>query len=446
MDGSDDDRAGGKSAGRIAPCTILGPVLKRLMFVTVGLLVLSAGCRATEVPTTFGTTADEGVPPRIVSTSTATSEAPATSTTVLEVGTTTTITTEPLPELQGLTLEVIGEGFDQPSFVLPYPPGDRLLVVEREGVVFGLEAGGNVGDEPFLDLRNVIGSSGIEQGLLGMAFHPSDKSRLFAYYTLPSDDSVLAEIPLIDGVPDTAGLVELVRFEQPTNRHNAGMILFGPDGYLYLSLGEGGEASIHAQNPDTLLSSILRLDVDGGSPYAVPPDNPFVDGGGAPEVWAFGLRNPWRFAIDPVDGLVFIADVGHSEWEEINVVPLEGGGYNFGWLTMEGSHCFSSAECESDGLELPVVEYPHPDGCSVTGGYVYRGPAIPEIDGHYFYGDWCSGFIRSFRYADGVAVDERDWTDELGFEGQVNSFGLDSSGELLIATWDGTIYRIIPTR
>ena len=120
---------------------------------------------------------------------------------------------------------------------------------------------------------------------------------------------------------------------------------------------------------------------------------------------------------------MYIADVGHSEWEEIDVVPIDGGGYNFGWVTMEGSHCFSSPDCDSDGLELPVIEYPHSEGCSVTGGYVYRGAAIPELDGHYFYGDWCTGFIRSFRYVDGAVVDDRDWTDELGFSGQVNSFG-----------------------
>ena len=416
------------------------------MLLIVGLSVLLAGCQTPEVQPTVGPIVDEAPPSTVTTTSTLTTEAPATLTTTTVASTTTTSTTAPLPELKGLTLETVGEGFDQPSFVLANPLGGQLLVVEREGVVESLEADGTVGEEPFLDLTGVVGSSGIEQGLLGMAFHPSDESRLFVYFTLPSDDSVLAEIPLVEGLPDVSELVELIRFEQPTNRHNAGMVLFGPDGYLYLSLGEGGEASTHAQNPDTLLSSILRLDIDGGVPSVVPPDNPFADGGGAPEVWAFGLRNPWRFDIDPVGGLVYIADVGHSEWEEINVVPLADGGYNFGWLAMEGTHCFSSAECESDGFELPFVEYPHPDGCSVTGGYVYRGSAIPELDGHYFYGDWCSGFIRSFRYSDGVAVDERDWTDELGFKGQVNSFGLDSSGEILIATWDGTIYRLTPVR
>ncbi|MDH5372412.1 MAG: PQQ-dependent sugar dehydrogenase [Acidimicrobiia bacterium] len=366
--------------------------------------------------------------------------------TTLVEATSTTTTTEPLPPLERLSLEVVADRLDQPVFVAPGPDRNVLLVVEREGIIRIVDSDGAVEDLPFLDLTDVVGSSGIEQGLLGMALHPVDVSRMFVYYSLPSNDTVLAELPIAGELPDIGGLTEILRFEQPTERHNAGMIQFGPDGYLYLSLGEGGAASTHAQDPNTLLSSILRLDVDGGAPYLVPADNPFVGGGGAPEVWAFGLRNPWRFDIDPVDGLMYIADVGHSDWEEIDVVSLDGGGYNFGWLTMEGSHCFSSTDCDTDGLELPAAEYPHSEGCSVTGGYVYRGSAIPEIEGHYFYGDWCTGFIRSFRYVDGAVVDERDWTDELGFSGQVNSFGLDAAGELLIATWDGTVYRVVPIR
>ncbi len=371
----------------------------------------------------------------------------ATPTTRISPGTTTTTsttTTTTLPELQGVSIEVVGDGFDQPVFVAPGLSSGELLVVEREGVVVSIDRSGE--RTVFLDLSGVVGSSGIEQGLLGFALHPIDGDRLFVYYTLPSDDSTLIEIPLAGGVPDPDRSTTILTFEQPTNRHNAGMLQFGPDGYLYLSLGEGGAATTHAQDPATLLSSILRIDVDGGMPYAVPADNPFVDGGGAAEVWAYGLRNPWRFAIDDVAGMMYIADVGHSDWEEINVVPLEQAGYNFGWSVMEGTHCFSSSDCSSDGLVLPVIEYSHADGCSITGGFVYRGSAIPEIDGHFFYSDWCTGFIRSFRYEDGRVVDERDWTAELGFSGQVNSFGLDGDGELLIATWGGTVYRLVPVR
>lgn len=372
----------------------------------------------------------------IVTVTTATTGSP--TTTALPTTTTT------LADLQGLALETVAEGLDQPVLVMPNPGTGRLLVVEREGLVREIGDGGAVATQPYLDLTGTVGSSGIEQGLLGMALHPGG-ARLFVYYTLPSDDSVLAEIALVEGRPQSDTLTELIRFEQPTSRHNAGMIQFGPDGYLYLSLGEGGAAGTHSQDPETLLSSILRLDVDGGTPYSIPSDNPFVGGGGAPEVWAFGLRNPWRFAIDASEGLMYIADVGHSEWEEVNVVPLDPVGYNFGWVTMEGSACFSGS-CDPTGLVLPALEYPHPEGCSITGGFVYRGEAIPEIDGHYFYADWCTGFIRSFRYENGAATDLRDWTAELGFSGQVNSFGLDASGELLIATWEGIVYRIVPRR
>jgi glucose/arabinose dehydrogenase len=236
----------------------------------------------------------------------------------------------------------------------------------------------------------------------------------------------------------------LLEVVQPTDRHNAGMLQFGPDGYLYVSLGEGGAASENAQNSNTLLGSILRIDVDGGAPYAVPPDNPFVDGE-APEVWAIGLRNPWRFSIDPATETMFIADVGHSDWEEINAVPLAPVGYNFGWLPMEGTRCFQ-AGCDTSGKTLPVLEYSHSQGCSISGGFVYRGKAIPEIDGHYFYSDWCQGWIRSFRLDGSEVVDETDWTEELGSPGQVTSFGTDAAGELYVTTWDGLVFKIVAVR
>ena len=171
----------------------------------------------------------------------------------------------------------------------------------------------------------------------------------------------------------------MITFDKPTVRHNGGMLLFGPDGYLWMSLGEGGKASVNSQDPFRLLSSILRLDVDSGEPYGTPPDNPYVDGTGAPEVWAKGLRNPWRFTID--EDLIYIADVGHSDYEEINVVPLNGAPYNFGWLRMEGTHCFQSG-CDpvAENLTLPVHEYTHAEGCSVTGGVVYRG--TPDSRAH----------------------------------------------------------------
>lgn len=361
---------------------------------------------------------------------------------------TTTTTTEPLAPLRSLELELVADGLPRPTLVLAPRDDARRFVVLQGGRVVILDDDGVPLADPFLDLSDEVNDNGIEQGLLGMAFHPdyAQNGRLFVYYSVANNDTRLVELHVADDPnrvdPSTAEtLLEIV---QPTDRHNAGMIQFGPDGYLYLSLGEGGAAAENAQNSDTVLGSIIRLDVDSGAPYTVPADNPFVDGA-APEVWAIGLRNPWRFAIDAATDTMFIADVGHSDWEEINAVPLAPAGYNFGWLAMEGTHCFQ-AGCDPAGMILPIVEYGHSEGCSVSGGFVYRGADIPEINGHYFYGDWCGGWIRSFRLLNGVATDERDWTDELGSPGQVTSFGTDARGELYVTTWDGSIFKLAASR
>ncbi|MDP8959778.1 MAG: PQQ-dependent sugar dehydrogenase, partial [Actinomycetota bacterium] len=201
----------------------------------------------------------------------------------------------------------------------------------------------------------------------------------------------------------------------------------------------------NGQRPDTLLATVLRLDVDAAQPYAIPPDNPFVDGGGAPEVWAYGLRNPWRFSFD--QGLLYIADVGQSSWEEVNVVRADRAGLNYGWPIMEGAHCFQEEGCGTWGLVLPVLEYPIPeDGCAVIGGFVYRGRAIPELVGHYFYGDLCGGWVRSFRFRDGQAVDQRDWTEDLGRVGSILSLGRGSGGELYLTVAEGQVFRLVPRR
>jgi glucose/arabinose dehydrogenase len=379
---------------------------------------------------------------------TTTTAAPATT---VERSTTTTpppTTTTTLPPLTGLVLDPVSDALSQPV-VLTAPTGDeRLFVVERIGRIRIIDAEETLLSEPFLDLTDRVNSGGLETGLLGLAFHPdyAENGRLFAYYFHGGATTRLSEFAVSDD-PDLADPESeriLLEFDQPTSRHNAGMLQFGPDGYLYVSLGEGGAAATHAQDPNTLLSSILRLDVDSGDPYAVPSDNPFVEGGGAPEVWAYGLRNPWRFAIDPVEEVLYIADVGHSNWEEINVVPLDQGGYNFGWLRMEGTHCFR-AGCDpvEEGLTLPVIEYSHDDGCSITGGFPYRGALMPELAGRYFYSDWCAGWIRSIRVDGGVVVEETLWLEDVG---QVNAFGMDSDGEIYVLTWDGRVARILPTR
>lgn len=407
---------------------------------------VAAACASQPAPTTTVVPPAAGsAPPSSAFTATPTSTtAPVAASTTTRPPSTTTTTLSPLV---GLDTEIVADGLDQP-IILASPPGDgRRFVAERSGVIRIL---GN--DEPFLDIDERVDSeSGIEPGLLGLAFHPdyADNGRFFVFYSQAGAERTrLSEFGVTAGEPDRAdhdSEREIIGFEKATNRHNGGMIQFGPDGYLWLSLGEGGQASVHSQDPDTLLSSILRLDVDGDEPYAVPPDNPFAGGGGAPEVWAYGLRNPWRFSIDPVDGHVYIADVGHSDWEEVNAVPATtGGGFNFGWLRMEGFHCFQrGCDAQTEGLTLPVLEYPHAEGCSITGGAVYRGTAIPELTGHYLYSDWCGGWLRSFRLEDGAATDQTEWLTGIG---QVNGFGQDSSGELYLLTWDGRVLGIVPVR
>ena len=195
-----------------------------------------------------------------------------------------------------------------------------------------------------------------------------------------------------------------------------------------------------------MYGAIMRIDVDNGDPYAIPADNPFVDGGGASEVWAYGLRNPWRFSIDEPTGMVYVADVGHADQEEVNVNPMAPGGYNFGWSDVEGERCFHAQPCDLSLYSAPAIIYLHEEGCSVTGGYVYRGSDIPELNGAYFYSDWCSQWIRSFKFVDGQVTEETDWTDELGTIGQINSFGLGGDGELYLVTHDGTVAKLVASR
>jgi glucose/arabinose dehydrogenase len=213
---------------------------------------------------------------------------------------------------------------------------------------------------------------------------------------------------------------------------------------FYVGLGEGGsggDPQNNGQSTATLLGKLLRLDVDGGTPYAVPAGNPFIGQAGARgEIWALGLRNPWRFTFDRVAGLLYLADVGQNRWEEIHVVAASRAGVNYGWRILEGTGCYGTATCNSQGLERPVVEYSHDEGCSVTGGAPYRGNRIPAIVGHYFYSDYCAGFLRSFRYENGQAVDQRSW--DVGGLGSVLSFGEDAVGEVYVLSANGRVYRL----
>jgi glucose/arabinose dehydrogenase len=299
--------------------------------------------------------------------------------------------------------------------------------------------------EPFLDVASRT-SSGGERGLLGLAFSPSftDDRRFFVNYTDPGGNTVVAEYRVSADDPgraDPASERVVLRIEQPYANHNGGGLAFGPDGLLWIGTGDGGSGGDpegRAQRLDTLLGKFLRIDPDpqDGAPYTVPADNPFVGRDGArAEIWASGLRNPWRFSFDRATGDLWIGDVGQGAWEEIDVLRTgTAGGANLGWNVMEGSHCFEPAEgCDTDGLVLPVAEYDHGQGCSVTGGVVYRGAAIPGLAGTYLFGDFCSGTIWGLDAAAG-----RPAARVLAATGlAIASFGEDEAGELYVADLSG---------
>lgn len=356
--------------------------------------------------------------------------------------------------VDSLRLERVADGLDFPTF-LTAPPGaaDRLFVTEKSGVVRVIRDG-RLLPESFLDLRDRVSTSG-ERGLLSLAFHPeyARNGRFFVYLTDPEGAVRIVEYRVSSADPDRADPASartVLTIPQPYANHNGGLAAFGPDGNLYLGLGDGGsggDPQENGQNPGTLLGAMLRIGVDGEAPYTIPPDNPFVDTPGArPEVWAYGVRNPWRFAFDRETDDLYIADVGQNRWEEVNALPLSRAeGANYGWDRMEATHCFEPEEgCDRSGLTLPVLEYGREDGCAVTGGYVYRGTRIPWLRGTYLYSDFCEGWIRSFRLRGGEATERRDWTDQLGELGNVVSFGEDAVGELYVLTQDGSVFRIAP--
>jgi glucose/arabinose dehydrogenase len=350
-------------------------------------------------------------------------------------------------------LEQVASGLIFPLY-LTAPPGDgaRLFIVEKGGGI-RIVRDGNLLPTPFLNLSDRV-STGSEQGLLGLAFDPqySSTGRFVVHYTdLQGNTRVsIFHVTADPDVADVASEQVVLAAQQPFENHNGGQIAFGPDGFLYIGLGDGGSGGDpqgRGQDLSDLLGSILRVDVQNSSSYTVPPDNPFVSrAGAAPEVWSYGLRNPWRFSFDRSTADLYIGDVGEGAWEEVDVAPAADGGgkgVNFGWNLREGTHCYASNPCAQLGLTLPVLEYGHKEGCSVTGGYVYRGAAIPDLQGHYFYADYCEGWVRSFRYENGRATEQADWP-SLRPGGQVPSFGEDAAGELYVLSTYGGVYRIVP--
>jgi glucose/arabinose dehydrogenase len=322
--------------------------------------------------------------------------------------------------------------------------------------------GGKVREAPFLDVSSRV-SRGSEQGLLSLAFHPeyAKNGRFFVSFTDRRGDTRVVERRVSPEDPDRADASferEILYVAQPYSNHNGGLILFGPDGKLYIGLGDGGSGGDphgNGQNLACLLGKLLRIDVDAapapGKAYAIPPDNPFADGRGRarPEIWAYGLRNPWRYSFDRATGDLYIADVGQNLWEEVDVAPAaRRGGENYGWNVMEGLHPFRRPRGggPAPALVAPVVEYGHDAGCSITGGFVYRGEAIPALRGVYFYADYCSGMIRSFRYEKGEVKDALDWTALVNprRNSQWSSFGEDAKGELYLLSLGGDVYRFAP--
>ncbi len=346
-----------------------------------------------------------------------------------------------------LRAQEIVSGLSSPVY-LTAPGGDaRLFVVEQPGRI-RIVHNGQLLVTPFLDITSRVASGG-ERGLLSVAFHPQYRTNGFFYvnFTDLSGNTRIERFTVSSNqnVGDAASSKLILAIAQPAPNHNGGLNLFGPDGLLYIGMGDGGGSGDpfgNGQNRNTLLGAMLRIDVDIGDPYAIPAGNPYVGQSNARgEIWAIGLRNPWRFSFDREEALLYIADVGQGRLEEVNVVPTARAGVNYGWNIMEGTSCFNAGSCNRQGLELPALEYDNSGGaCSVTGGIVYRGAAIPEIRGHYFYSDFCAGWLRSFRYVT-AAIDERSW--DVGDIGSVTSFGEDASGELYLISANGRVYRIV---
>lgn len=361
----------------------------------------------------------------------------------------------------------VASGLFLPVFAT-YAPGDfsRLFIIEKPGRIRILNLDtGVLSATSFLDINSLVGggnSTNDERGLLGLAFHPNYQDNGFFYvdYTNNSSDTTIRRytVSANPDIADAGSGTTLLVIDQPFSNHNGGWIGFGPlDGYLYIGMGDGGSANDpgnRAQDiTNQLLGKMLRIDVDGAAPYGIPPSNPFVGLTGDDEIWAYGLRNPWRSSFDRETGDLYIADVGQNAWEEINFQrSASPGGLNYGWRCMEGNHCtgLSGCTCNAASLTDPIHEYFHNQGCSITGGYVYRGCAIPELQGTYFFSDFCSHQIWTFRYVDGAVTEFTNRTAELAPGGGLSinwmsSFGEDALGEIYICDQNGgEVFKIIP--
>jgi glucose/arabinose dehydrogenase len=361
--------------------------------------------------------------------------------------------TSALPDPSRYAWQKVLSGFRLPVFLSGAGDGTgRLFVISQAGVIFVIRDG-VVLSEPFLDLQEQVSRPSLtgyygEKGLLGLAFHPRFRENGYFYvnYTDRDGDTVIARYTASAGADraDPQSEVRLLTVEQPYANHNGGMLAFGPDGYLYIGLGDGGSAGDpqgNGQSLATLLGKILRMDVNGGEPYTIPADNPYASQGGKPEIWASGLRNPWRFAFDALTGDLYIGDVGQGEWEEVNFLAAGSpGGANFGWDYREGAHTYEGEPAESLILTEPVAEYNHALGCSITGGVVYRGVNLPEWQGVYLYGDYCNGNVWGL-----LRSPAGGWQSQLLYQTgvSISSFGVDEMGEVYLLDHEsGDIYKL----
>lgn len=353
------------------------------------------------------------------------------------------------PDPAGYAWVPVASGLEQPVDIQNAGDGSgRLFIVEKRGRILIL-GNGQLMPVPFLDILGKVNSQDTERGLLGLAFHP-DYARtawIFVNYIDLNGNTVIARFSVSADDPnrvDPASEVDLLQVEQPYANHNGGGLAFGPEGYLYIGLGDGGSGGDplgNGQNLQTLLGKMLRIDVDHGDQYGIPPDNPFADGGGLPEIWAYGLRNPWRFSFDHPTGNMLIADVGQKAWEEVDVLSAGiPGGVNLGWSYYEGNHPYKSQPPGEASFTFPVAEYSHEEGCSITGGYVYHGAAFPEWQGIYFYGDYCSGTVWGL-----IQNEQGNWQAKNLFStgAQITTFGVDEAGEIYLANYkSGTLLRL----
>jgi glucose/arabinose dehydrogenase len=351
--------------------------------------------------------------------------------------------TPPADVAAAVKLERIVKGLKRPVGLVDAPDGEpRLFVVEQAGRIRILE-GGQLLPQPFADLSGWVTRRGEEQGLLGLAFHPNyaKNRRLYVNYTARSDGATcVVELTADRTNPRKVAMEsarQLLHIAQPYQNHNGGGLEFGADGLLYVGTGDGGGAGDpknNGQNSASLLGKMLRIDVDAPEPV--------------PEIIQIGLRNPWRYSFDRDTGALYIADVGQDHWEAVYVVGKdELTGLNLGWPITEGSHCFRARHCRREGLTMPVVEYDHGTGCSITGGFVYRGRALPALRGMYFYGDFCTGLLRGFRWRRGKVRDHWDWKPVLDPDAKLatlSTFGVDEQGELYLVSLDGIIWKLVP--